>query len=403
MTIRVLLVDDQALVRSGFRMLIESNDGMEIVGEAENGAEALDLMATTPVDVVLMDIRMPVMDGVEATKRIVASGAPAHVLVLTTFDADEYVYAALRAGASGFLLKDSRPEELLQAIRSVANGDAVVAPSATRRLLDHVVPLLPSTQGGRADSRLDVLTDREREVVALVGGVPSFSALAERMHVSDRAKARDLALSRPVTFMVFDLLRLYGVDLTAQPLAQRRSTLEGIGLTGPNAHLPPTYYDGRALHSATLEQGLEGVVSKRLSSRYRPGRRSRDWLKFPHRISRSVVIGGWRLQTDSASRLGAVLVGRPTPSGLTYLGRVGSGLADQDQERVRRALAGRRIDSSPFADEIPSLDAHGTRWVRPEVVIDVQSLGLSAQGRLRQPAYRGLRPDLSPHDIHDEG
>jgi bifunctional non-homologous end joining protein LigD len=247
----------------------------------------------------------------------------------------------------------------------------------------------------------DILLDGE--IVALDAGLPSFSSLAERMHVSDRAKARDLALARPVTFMVFDLLRLYGVDLTAQPLAQRRSTLEGIGLSGPNAHLPPTYNDGRALHSATLEQGLEGVVSKRLSSRYRPGRRSRDWLKFPHRISRSVVIGGWRLQTDSASRLGAVLVGRPTPSGLTYLGRVGSGLAGQDQERVRRALAGRSIDSSPFADEIPPLDAQGTRWVRPEVVIDVRSLGLSALGRLRQPAYRGLRPDLSPHDIHDEG
>ena len=164
MTIRVLLVDDQALVRSGFRMLLDSSDDIDVVGEAENGAEALERLATSPVDVVLMDIRMPVMDGVETTKRIVASGAPTHVLVLTTFDADEYVYAALRAGASGFLLKDSHPNELLQAIRSVANGDAVMAPSATRRLLDHVRPLLPTSQG-RTDSRLDVLTDREREVL----------------------------------------------------------------------------------------------------------------------------------------------------------------------------------------------------------------------------------------------
>ena len=184
MTIRVLLVDDQALVRSGFRMLIESSDGIEIVGEAENGAQALELMETTPVDVVLMDIRMPVMDGVEATRRIVASGATAHVLVLTTFDADDYVYAALRAGASGFLLKDSRPDELLQAIHSVANGDAVMAPSATRRLLDHIVPLLP-TSSGRVDSRLDVLTDREREVLVEIAKGATNAEISTTLYMAE--------------------------------------------------------------------------------------------------------------------------------------------------------------------------------------------------------------------------
>jgi DNA-binding NarL/FixJ family response regulator len=183
-TIRVLLVDDQALVRSGFRMLIESSDGIEIVGEAENGAQALELMETTPVDVVLMDIRMPVMDGVEATRRIVASGATAHVLVLTTFDADDYVYAALRAGASGFLLKDSRPDELLQAIHSVANGDAVMAPSATRRLLDHIVPLLP-TSSGRVDSRLDVLTDREREVLVEIAKGATNAEISTTLYMAE--------------------------------------------------------------------------------------------------------------------------------------------------------------------------------------------------------------------------
>ena len=185
MTIRVLLVDDQALVRSGFRMLIESSDDIEIVGEAENGAQALELVATIPVDVVLMDIRMPVMDGVEATKRIVASGSPTHVLVLTTFDADEYVYAALRAGASGFLLKDSRPDELLQAIHSVANGDAVMAPSATRRLLDHVVPLLPTSRDGRADSRLDVLTDREREVLIEIAKGATNAEISSSLYMAE--------------------------------------------------------------------------------------------------------------------------------------------------------------------------------------------------------------------------
>lgn len=247
----------------------------------------------------------------------------------------------------------------------------------------------------------DMLLDGE--VVALDGGRPSFPALAERMHVSNPTKARSLAATRPVTFMVFDLLRLAGIDLTAQPLAQRRATLESIGLDGPHTQVPPTYEDGITLQTATLEQGLEGVVSKRLSSRYRPGRRSPDWLKFPHRASRSVVIGGWRLETDSDRRLGAVLVGRPAADGLAYLGRVGSGLAGQEQERVLQALEGRGVDTSPFGDEVPRIDAQGTRWVRPEVVVDVQSLGLSAQGRLRQPAYRGLRPDLSPDDLLDQG
>jgi bifunctional non-homologous end joining protein LigD len=251
---------------------------------------------------------------------------------------------------------------------------------------------------GRPD---DMLLDGE--VVALEAGLPSFSALAERMHVSNDRRARRLAASRPVTFMAFDLLRLGGVDLLSQPLRQRRAALEAIGLDGPHAQVPPTYDDGLALQTATLEQGLEGVVSKRLSSRYSPGRRSPDWLKFPHRTSRSVVIGGWRLETDSDRRLGAVLVGRPTPDGLQYLGRVGSGLAGHEQEHVLRALQGLSVDTPPFADEVPPLDAQGTRWVRPEVVIEVQSLGLSAQGRLRQPAYRGLRPDLSPDDVHDEG
>ena len=245
----------------------------------------------------------------------------------------------------------------------------------------------------------DMLLDGE--VVALDSGVPSFSALAERMHVSDIRKASRLAVTRPVTFMVFDLLRLNGIDLTSQRLAVRREALERIGLAGPNAQVPPAYDDGKALHAATLQQGLEGVVSKRLSSTYNPGRRSRDWLKFAHRASLSVVIGGWRLETDSAHRLGAVLVGTPTPEGLLYRGRVGSGLAGTEQEHVLVALRDLSVDATPFADKVPKLDAQGTTWVRPEVVVDVRALGVSPRGRLRQPAYRGLRPDLTPDDLRD--
>ncbi len=182
--IRVLLVDDQALVRSGFRMLIQSEDDMEVVGEANDGAEALATLARTPADVVLMDVRMPVMDGVEATRRIVGSSAPTRVLVLTTFDLDEYVYAALRAGASGFLLKDSRPEELLNAIRSVAAGDAVVAPSATRRLLDHVAHALP-TGAAQPDDRLSVLTDREREVLVEIARGATNAEISSTLYMAE--------------------------------------------------------------------------------------------------------------------------------------------------------------------------------------------------------------------------
>ncbi len=182
--IRVFLADDQALVRSGFRMLIGAEDDLEVVGEGADGAETVREVRRVPTDVVLMDIRMPVMDGVEATRRIVAEGLPTRVLVLTTFDLDEYVFSALKAGASGFMLKDARPEELLNAIRTVAAGEAVIAPSATRRLLDHVLPTLPASPEG-VDHRLDVLTEREREVLTEIAAGATNAEIATRLYMAE--------------------------------------------------------------------------------------------------------------------------------------------------------------------------------------------------------------------------
>lgn len=182
--ITVFIVDDQALVRSGFRMLIEAEDDLTVVGEALNGAEAVQALTQNPCDVVLMDIRMPVMDGVEATRRIVHAGLRTKVLVLTTFDIDEYAFAALRAGASGFMLKDARPTELLNAIRNVAAGDAVMAPTTTRRLLDYVAPSLPTTPSAQ-DERLAQLTDREKEVLVEIARGATNSEIAANLYMAE--------------------------------------------------------------------------------------------------------------------------------------------------------------------------------------------------------------------------
>jgi DNA-binding NarL/FixJ family response regulator len=168
--VRVVVVDDQALVRGAFRVLVDSAPDLEVVGEGENGAEAVALVRDLEPDVVLMDIRMPVMDGLEATGAIARLGVGTRVLVLTTFDLDEYVFGALRAGASGFLLKDTPPVQLLDGIRVVAGGDSLLGPSVTRQLIEEFVRREPAGAGGRPEppASLDVLTDREREVLVLV-------------------------------------------------------------------------------------------------------------------------------------------------------------------------------------------------------------------------------------------
>jgi DNA-binding NarL/FixJ family response regulator len=187
-TIRLLLVDDQALVRTGFRMILEETDGIDIVGEAKDGGEAIRLAAELDPDVILMDVRMPGVDGIEATQRIVARDAAARVLILTTFDLDEYAFAALRAGASGFVLKDVPVDELARAIRSVADGDAVVSPRITRRLLDVYATHLPDPStdpAGRVPAALDQLTPREREVLRAVAAGLTNTEIADKLVVSE--------------------------------------------------------------------------------------------------------------------------------------------------------------------------------------------------------------------------
>ena len=184
--IRVLLVDDQSLVRMGFRMILEAETDITVVGEAGDGAAAVSMAAALRPDVVLMDVRMPGMDGIDATATITAAGGAAKVLILTTYDLDHYVYAGLRAGASGFLLKDAPPADLLAAIRTVADGAAVLAPSTTRRLIDRFVPLLPDPERTtRRDSLLKALTGREAEVFRLLARGQSNREIASELFLSE--------------------------------------------------------------------------------------------------------------------------------------------------------------------------------------------------------------------------
>lgn len=272
-------------------------------------------------------------------------------------------------------------------------NDATIAWPEVARGRDQVEP-------GRAGR--DLLVDGE--VIALNDrGLPDFRVLADRMHVRDVRRVARLAAARPATYMVFDVLRLDGEDLAGRVWTERRTILERLAADGAlgSWQVPPTYDDGGMLHAATREQGLEGIVSKRRDARYLPGVRSKAWLKFPHRFRASYVVGGWRPQEGTTDRLAALLVGEPTPDGLLYRGRVGSGITARHSLLLRGLLTPRT--DSPFADEVPREDVPGSRWVEPLVVVEVEThgvgTGLASGGRLRQPSYQGVRTDLTPEDL----
>lgn len=238
------------------------------------------------------------------------------------------------------------------------------------------------------------------EVVVMSAGVPSFEALAERMNVRDPARARQLAARTPATYIAFDVLTLYGVEVMARPFAERRATLERLTLPAC-AQLSPAYQDGEALWEVTLEHGLEGVVAKRLASTYQPGRRSPDWVKAAHRATRTAAVVGWRSEgyggtgsTSTSDRLGAVLLGAPDAEGRwRYLGKAGSGLAGRRGADLARELIPLSRPDRPLDDDVPAPDARGVTWCEPSVLVDVAYLQRMRGGRLRHPVVRSLRTD----------
>lgn len=275
-------------------------------------------------------------------------------------------------------------------------GNRVRVTSRTERDVTVAFPELARAGSGLAGHD-DLLLDGE--VVVLTNGAPSFAGIAERFNVTKPADADHLAATAPVTLMVFDLLRVSGHETMTQPLRVRRDLLEAAGLASPCVQVPSAFDDGELLLAATAEQGLEGIVSKRLSSAYRPGARSPDWRKIVHRRTSSYVVGGWRPETDRAGVLGSLLIGTPTAGGLTYAGRIGSGLAGASGAALLPRLQALESPSSPFIGRLPAADSRGAHWLRPELVVDIEYHTVTDDGRLRQPSWRGVRSDLTPQDL----
>lgn len=253
---------------------------------------------------------------------------------------------------------------------------------------------------GRHDIRLTTRNENDvtRDWPAIAGAefvAPGMDVLFDGELVAFNAAGkpdfRAMRKGGKALYVIFDVLRLDGRDLTAKTWEERRVFLEQLrGGIDPGWHIPEVYDDGPLLWTATREQGLEGVVSKRRASTYRPGVRSNDWRKRAHRHRGTYVVGGWRPQVGTTDRLAALLVGEVTPAGLAYRGRVGSGITAQHARALKEMLV--ETTASPFVDEVPKVDARGTHWVEPTLMVEVDTHGVGYD-RLRQPSFQGIRTD----------
>jgi bifunctional non-homologous end joining protein LigD len=271
----------------------------------------------------------------------------------------------------------------------------------TSRLGNEVTTAYPEL-AGLAGIGEDVLLDGE--VVSLVEGRPSFSALQSRMHVRKSMEARRLAAAAPVTYLAFDVLRLWGVDLTDRPFAERRATLERLEIAGPHWTVSPLFDDGPATAQAARENGLEGVVAKRLSSVYRPGARTADWIKvrFSHR--QEFVVGGWEHgEGGRTGGIGSLLLGvyegRVEGADLVYAGQVGTGFTAAALRGMEKRLRPSVVSTSPFAAMPPDVRGRPITWVRPEVVVEVEFAEWTVEGRLRFASFQGIRTDKRPEEV----
>ncbi len=269
------------------------------------------------------------------------------------------------------------------------------------RLGNDVTPAYPEL-AGLVGVAADVLLDGE--VVAFVDGRPSFSALQGRMHVRGAAQARRLVGQLPVTYLAFDVLRLYGVDLTSRPLADRRATLERLEVAGPHWTVSPLFDDGPATAQAATENGLEGVVAKQLSSTYRPGMRTGEWVKVRFGRRQEFVVGGWEHgEGGRAGGIGSLLLGVYDQDGrFVYSGQVGTGFSAVALRAMQRRLTPYQTDRAPFESVPPDVRGRPITWVLPRVVVEVEFAEWTPDGRLRFASFQGVRTDKEPVEVRRE-
>ena len=272
--------------------------------------------------------------------------------------------------------------------------------SLTSRLGNDVTVAYPEL-AGLARVAEDVVLDGE--VVSFVDGRPSFFALQSRMHVRKSVEARRLAATAPVTYLAFDVLRLYGVDLTGRPFSERRATLERLEVAGAHWTVSPLFDDGEATRQAAVDNGLEGVVAKRLDSLYRPGQRTSEWVKvrFSHR--QEFVVGGWEHgEGGRTGQIGSLLLGVYEGQRLVYAGQVGTGFGAAALRAMEKRLRPSVVDRSPFAAMPPDVRGRPITWVRPEVVVEVEFAEWTLDGRLRFASFQGVRTDKRPEEVFRE-